>query len=33
MQASGDNSEPEACPRAKNLTEESDKFRQIFSVK
>ena len=33
MQSSCDNGEPEACPWAKNLTEDSDKFRQIFSVK
>ncbi|WP_214050785.1 tetratricopeptide repeat protein [Morganella morganii] len=33
MKASCGNDEPEACPWVKNLTENEDKFRQIFSGK
>ncbi|GIZ26437.1 hypothetical protein TUM12151_11240 [Morganella morganii] len=33
MKASCDNDEPEACPWVKNLTENEDKFCQIFSGK
>lgn len=33
MKASCDNGEPEACPWVRNLTENEDKFRQIFSGK
>lgn len=30
MKASCENGEPEACPWVRNLTENEDKFRQIF---
>ncbi|AUR33417.1 tetratricopeptide repeat protein [Morganella morganii] len=33
MKASCENGEPEACPWVRNLTENEDKFRQIFSGK
>ncbi|MDH0354891.1 tetratricopeptide repeat protein [Morganella sp. GD04133] len=33
MKAACDNGEPEACPWVKNLTENEDTFRQIFSGK
>lgn len=33
MKASCDNGKPEACPWVRNLTENKDKFRQIFSGK
>ena len=30
MKTSCENGEPEACPWVRNLTENEDKFRQIF---